>query len=93
MFAAQQSAFHRAAPSYRARMDALRALERALLDHKDNIVRAIAEDYGGRAAEETLALELVPTLGEIREARKHLRAWMEPRSVPVGWQFWPASVL
>jgi coniferyl-aldehyde dehydrogenase len=72
-------------------MDALRALERALLAHKDHIVRAISEDYGGRAAEETLALELVPTLGEIREARKHLKAWMEPRSVPVGWQFWPAS--
>jgi coniferyl-aldehyde dehydrogenase len=71
-------------------MATLRALEQALLRHKNDIVRAISEDFGGRAAEETLALELVPTLGEIREARKNLKRWMEPRAVPVGWQFQPA---
>ena len=71
-------------------MESLRALERALLNHKDDLVRAISDDFSGRAAEETLALELVPTLGEIRAARKHLKEWMEPREVPVGWQFWPA---
>jgi coniferyl-aldehyde dehydrogenase len=89
-FDAQRSAFRARARSYRDRIAALSALERALLDHKQDIVRAISEDYNGRAAEETLALELVPTLGEIRNARKHLRAWMEPRVVAVGWQFWPA---
>ena len=72
-------------------MDALRKLERALLDNKDEIVRAISDDFNGRAAEETLALELVPVLGEIRDARKHLKEWMEPRDVQVGWQFLPAS--
>jgi len=72
-------------------MDALRTLERALIDHKDEIIRAISDDFNGRAAEETLALELVPVLGEIRDARKHLEEWMEPRDVEVGWQFLPAS--
>ncbi len=90
-FEAQRSASRRNAPSYRDRIAALRSLERVLLDHKDNIVSAISEDYSGRATEETLALELVPTLGEIRDACRHLKSWMEPRSVPVGWQFWPAS--
>lgn len=89
-FDAQREAFRRNAPSYWDRIQSLRALERALLDHKDDLVRAISDDFGGRAAEETLALELVPTLGEIRAARKHLKQWMEPREVPVGWQFWPA---
>ncbi len=89
-FDAQRAAFRRSAPSYRDRMESLRALERALLNHKDDLVRAISEDFSGRAAEETLALELVPTLGEIRAAQKHLKEWMEPREVPVGWQFWPA---
>ena len=90
LFDAQRSAFRQNASSYRDRVAALKALERALLCHKNDIVRAISEDYGGRAAEETLALELVPTLGEIREARKHLKRWMEPRAVPVSWQFQPA---
>jgi coniferyl-aldehyde dehydrogenase len=90
LFEAQRSAFRSNASSYGERMDALKALEQALLRHKNDIVRAISEDYRGRAAEETLALELVPTLGEIREARKHLEEWMKPRAVPVGWQFQPA---
>ncbi len=91
LFDAQRSAFRRGACSYRERIAALKALERALLEHKSDIVRAISDDFKGRAAEETLALELVPTLGEIRDARKHLKEWMEPREVPVGWQFQPAS--
>ncbi len=89
-FDAQRSAFRRGASTHRERVAALQALERALLDHKDDIVRAISEDYSGRAPEETLALELIPTLGEIRHARKHLKEWMKPRGVPVSWQFWPA---
>jgi coniferyl-aldehyde dehydrogenase len=91
LFDAQRAAFRRGALSYKDRMDALRTLERALIDHKDEIIRAISDDFNGRAAEETLALELVPVLGEIRDARKHLEEWMEPRDVEVGWQFLPAS--
>jgi coniferyl-aldehyde dehydrogenase len=89
-FDAHRTAYHSKIRSYRDRIAALVALERALLDHKDAIVRAISDDFNGRAAEETLALELVPTLGEIRDARKHLKSWMEPHAVAVGWQFWPA---
>src|ERR1035437_2757738 len=91
LFDAQRAAFRRSALSYRDRMDALRKLEGALLDNKDEMVRAISDDFNGRAAEETLALELVPVLGEIRDARKHLKEWMEPRDVQLGWQFLPAS--
>lgn len=90
LFDAQRSAFRAKASSYRERIGALKVLERVLLDHKDDIVHAISKDYSGRAAEETLALELVPTLGEIRDAHKHLKNWMKPRAVPVGWQFQPA---
>jgi coniferyl-aldehyde dehydrogenase len=90
LFDAQRFSFRPNGSAYRERVAALKALERALLEHKDEIVRAISEDFKGRAAEETLGLELVPTLGEIRDARKHLKGWMRPRAVPVGWQFQPA---
>ncbi len=88
-FDALHAASRRSEPSRRDRIDALRKLERALLDRKDDFVRAISDDFGGRAAEETLALELFPVLLEIRHARKHLKDWMTPRSAPVDWQFRP----
>jgi len=89
-YEAQRAAFRRKMPGYRERSDALRALEQALLKHKDRLIAAISDDFGGRAAEETLALELFPTLAEIRHAIAHLKRWMAPRRIPVSWQFWPA---
>ena len=89
-FEAQRAAFRRKMPGYAERREALRSLEQALLKHKDEIVAAISDDFGGRAAEETLALELFPTLAEIRHAISHLQGWMKPRRAPVAWQFWPA---
>ncbi len=90
-FDAQRSAFRPSGRSYRDRMVTLRRLARMLLDHQEQMVRAISEDFKGRAPEETLALELAPTLGEIRDARKNLKRWMEPHAVPVDWRFWPAQ--
>jgi len=55
----------------RDRIGALRDLERALLKRQDDIVGAISQDFGGRAAEETLALDLFPLLSEIRYACRH----------------------
>ena len=78
-FEAQRAAFRRNPPDYRARIEALRSLERALLNHKDDLIQAISEDFSGRAAEETIALELVPTLNEIRHAARNLKSWMELR--------------
>ncbi len=89
-YEAQRAAFRRKMPGYAERREALRSLEQALLKRKDEIVAAISDDFGGRAAEETLALELFPTLAEIRYAISHLQRWMKPRRSPVSWQFWPA---
>ncbi|HYL37001.1 MAG TPA: coniferyl aldehyde dehydrogenase [Bryobacteraceae bacterium] len=89
-FEAQRAAFRRKLPGFAERRDALRGLEQALLKNKDAIVTAISDDFGGRAAEETLALELFPTLAEIRHALAHLKQWMAPRRAAVSWQFWPA---
>jgi coniferyl-aldehyde dehydrogenase len=54
------------------------------------MVKAISDDFGGRAHEETLLLELFPLLNEIRHAVRNLKSWMEPRHADVPWQFWPA---
>ncbi len=86
---AQRAAFEKRPPDYGRRMEALNALRTGLLERKQEFVNAISEDFGGRATEETLALEFVPLLDEIRHARRHLKQWMKPRRVSSGWQFRP----
>jgi len=86
----QRLEWQQSIPSYEERIQALQNLEQALLRRKEEFIRAIADDFGGRAAEETIALELFPVVNEIRHARRHLRRWMAPRRVPMPWQFWPA---
>jgi coniferyl-aldehyde dehydrogenase len=91
LLAAQRSAFAERPPRYRERLDALRALERAVLKHQHDMAAAVWQDFGGRATEETVALELFPLLREIRHACGHLKRWMAPRRAQVEWQFWPAK--
>jgi len=88
-FDAQRAAFRKRSPGFGERMDSLRRLEQSLLKHQDDIVASISQDFGGRAPEETLSLELFPVLNEIRHAREVLGALDEPRGAPVPWQFWP----
>lgn len=90
-FDSQRASFRKHAPDYKQRIDALRRLDGALVQQKDAIVQSIANDFGGRAAEETLALELLPALNEIRHAVSNLKSWMAPRFADVPWQFWPAK--
>ena len=88
---AQRSAFEHHTPTVAERLEALRALEHTIDSRQHDIVAAASEDFGGRAAEETLALEIVPLLTEIRYARRHLKRWVTPRRASVSWPFWPAT--
>jgi coniferyl-aldehyde dehydrogenase len=90
LFESQRAAFRRGAPDYAKRVAALRSLEAAVLDCKDEIVRATNEDFGGRARQETLLLELAPLVDAIRHTRKHLAGWMKLRRVSAGINFFPA---
>jgi coniferyl-aldehyde dehydrogenase len=53
-------------------------------------VRAVSDDFGGRAREETLLLELFPLLDQIRHARAHLKGWMRRRRVGSSWFLLPS---
>jgi coniferyl-aldehyde dehydrogenase len=88
---AQRLAFREHPPQYSERLHALRALERVLTARQGDLTAAISKDFGGRAAEETLALEVLPLLNEIRHARRHLKRWMAPHREPVQWQCWPGK--
>jgi len=87
--AAQRAAFALGAPGERERLTALRALLQAVRGRREEFVRAISEDFGGRARQETLLLEVFPLVDTIRHAIRHLPRWMRPRPAGTGWQFLP----
>ena len=89
LLAEQRAAFARGAPDHDRRAAALDTLRDAVRAHEADLVAAVSEDFGGRAAEETLLLELFPLLDEIRNARRNLRKWMRPRSVRPPWYLLP----
>jgi coniferyl-aldehyde dehydrogenase len=89
LLAEQRAAFARGAPDHDRRVAALDTLRDAMRAHEAELVAAVSEDFGGRAAEETLLLELFPLLDEIRNARRNLKRWMRPRSVRPAWYLLP----
>ncbi len=78
---AQRAAFAAGPPGYARRLESLRALDDLVRTHRDAFIDAVSADFGGRAREETLLLELTPLREEIRHARRKLRQWMRPRRV------------
>jgi coniferyl-aldehyde dehydrogenase len=87
---AQKEAFARGSPDFARRMQALAALRDGLHVRQEELVRAVSEDFGGRAHEETLMLELFPLYDQIRHARRHLGRWMRKRSVRSSWFLRPS---
>ena len=86
---AQRTAFAREVPGERQRREALRALLNGVQDRREEFVAAISEDFGGRAREETLLLEIFPLVDNIRHSIRHLAEWMRPQPAETGWQFLP----
>jgi len=91
LLARQRAAFRHATPDYDRRMASLKLLEAAVIDRQREIVEAVNADFGGRARQETLALELAPLIDAIRHTRRHLAEWMNPRRVSAGINFFPAT--
>jgi coniferyl-aldehyde dehydrogenase len=89
ILAAQRTAFAQQPPDAQRRLRALRALLKAVRARREEFVRAISEDFGGRARQETLLLEVFPLVDTIRHAIRHLPQWMRPRPAAAGWQFLP----
>src|ERR1041385_649604 len=80
-------------PDYRRRREHLDALARGIKDGREALIAAVAEDFGGRSRHETIFLEIIPLLDQIRHARKRLHRWMRLRRASVGFQFLPGRAL
>ncbi|MEQ6889961.1 coniferyl aldehyde dehydrogenase [Halomonas sp. CS7] len=77
-------------PSAAVRRDRLQRLSTMTRHHRDEIVRAIRQDFGHRAEAETRLAEIATLLQAVRHARRRLRRWMKPDRTAVPWRLTPA---
>ncbi len=76
-------------PSLATRRDRLARLATLTRRHRDEIARAINQDFGHRAEAETRLAEVATVLQAVRHARRHLRRWMRPKRAAVPWRLQP----
>ncbi|WP_035716261.1 coniferyl aldehyde dehydrogenase [Christiangramia echinicola] len=87
----QKLAFQKSPPEYEKRIKSLKKLSDIIEENKYRLIEAVYKDFGLRAREETLFLEIFPLQDEIRHAVKNLRSWMKRRYVPSSWFLLPSS--
>lgn len=88
IFQRQREAWHQHPyPSVKERQEQLRAVEGVLLEHRDAIAEAIHRDFGHRATEESLMLELFTSVDGIRHTIKKLPGWAKPERRSVSMLF------
>jgi coniferyl-aldehyde dehydrogenase len=87
----RKAQLHEPAPTLGQRSAALERLATWTLDHRDEIARTIAEDFGGRSRYETLLAEIWVVVSGIRHAQRHLRQWMRPERRATYWVLQPAA--
>ncbi|WP_416137731.1 coniferyl aldehyde dehydrogenase [Halomonas sp. HK25] len=76
-------------PSLATRRDRLARLATLTRRHRDEIARAISQDFGHRAEAESRLAEVTTVLQAVRHARRHLKRWMRPRRAAVPWRLQP----
>ena len=90
--ALQRAAFLRdGPPTLKQRRDDLTKLKQAILARQDKFVAALNADFGHRARQESLMLDLGSTVGGINYLISNLRRFMRPERRHVGAIFKPGS--
>ena len=85
-----RNAWRRDRPDARQRLDDLARLRDAFKAGRDDMLAAVAADFGHRSVHETLLSDAMTVTSEIDHLRGKLRGWMKPRRVGSGWRLWPA---
>ncbi|MBN8264506.1 MAG: coniferyl aldehyde dehydrogenase [Xanthomonadales bacterium] len=77
-------------PDHAQRRRDLQRLRDALKRRLDEMADAVAADFGHRSKDESRIADGMTVLNDIDHLLRHLRGWMKPRRVGVGWRFLPA---
>lgn len=62
------------------RISKLKAFQRVMLEHKEEIEQALVDDFG-KARLETTLTEIIPVVSMINETCKNLKKWMRPKKI------------
>ncbi|MBN8501433.1 MAG: coniferyl aldehyde dehydrogenase [Sphingomonadales bacterium] len=77
----QRAAFTSAMPeAHSVRRDRIDRAIALLIDHKDAFAKAVSADFGHRSTEQTLMTDIMPSVGALKHAKKHLSAWSRDES-------------
>ena len=85
-----RDAWQASKPDEAQRRSDLQRLRDALKRRLDEMATAISADFGHRSREESVIADGMTVLNDIDHLIKHLRRWMKPARVGVGWRFLPA---
>ncbi len=92
ILAAQRKSFNaNPNPNWASRKAKLETLRDLILGHEAEFIKAISDDFGHRAVEETLIAEFLVIQGGIAHAIKHTPKWMKTRKAPIAMQYKPAK--
>jgi coniferyl-aldehyde dehydrogenase len=79
VLAAQKAAHLRdGAPSAEKRIDWIDRCIGLLVDHRAGIEAALTADFGSRSQEATAFTDVASSIGALKHAKAHLKAWMKP---------------
>lgn len=90
----QQKAAYLSQPasSYASRVSKLENIKRQLLALQQQIIDALAKDYGHRSNNDTVISDIMPCINNINYTIKHLKAWMKPSKRHAGLLLSPSKV-
>lgn len=92
VLAAQRAAFNKNPNSdWSSRKGKLETLRDLIMGHEAEFVKAISDDFGHRAVEDTIISEFLVIQGGISHAIKHTPKWMKTRKAPTAMQYKPAK--
>ena len=87
LFARQRQAASSPEVSASVRIDRLRRATDLLVAHQSELCIALAHDFGQRPAALTRSMDILPAVLSLNYARRHVRRWMRPQNVTIGWPF------
>ena len=85
-----RAAWRARTPDYAQRREDLKRLKAAFQRRMGEMQAAIAADFGHRSEHESLIADGMTVVQDIDHTLRHLRSWMRPKRIGVGWQLWPA---
>jgi coniferyl-aldehyde dehydrogenase len=88
----QQFFWTRESVSVARRIEKLKALKLAVLEHQDALVEAMSKDFGDRALYDSLFGDVISTVNCLNYCRKKVKRWSKPEKRSAGLLLSPAKV-